>query len=135
MGDQGQAGGAAAPADDVTEVLVASGDAGTRAQVALTLGAERFVVAEAEDTGSAIRAVAGRRPAVLVLDAALPGAGAVALARTLRANPETEATRVLVLTNRGDSLTGSSPGVDASLAVPFTALALLRKVEGLLDDG
>lgn len=120
--------------DAAIAVLVASADAGTRAQVALTLGGGRFEVREAVDTDAAIRVVATERPPLLVLDAHLPGAGALALARTVRAQPETAATRVLVLTGRGDAGAASAPGVDATLAVPFTAFALLRKVEALLAD-
>ena len=119
-------------------VLVASADAGTRAQVALTLGEERFDVVEAVDTDAAIRLIAARRPPLLILDAALPGAGAAAIARSVRVQPETAATRVLVLTRRraGVDAAGSDPpGVDTTLALPFTAFALLRKVDSLLDDG
>lgn len=115
-------------------VLVASGDAGTRAQVALTLGTDRFHIVEAADTDGAVRAIASDLPPLLVLDAELPGAGALAIARTVRSQPETGASRVLVLVRRGDAAVDEEPGVDATLAVPFTAFALLRKVEGLLVD-
>lgn len=117
-----------------TTVLVASADAGTRAQVALTLGADRFQIVEAVDTEAAVRAVAADLPPLLVLDAELPGAGALAIARTVRSQPETASSRVLVLVRRGDAALDGEPGVDATLAVPFTAFALLRKVEGLLGD-
>jgi DNA-binding response OmpR family regulator len=115
-------------------VLVASADAGTQAQVALTLGADRFRIIEASDTAAAVRAVAADLPPLLVLDAELPGAGALAIARTVRSQPETAGSRVLILVRRGDSAIDDEPGVDATLAVPFTAFALLRKVEGLLSD-
>jgi DNA-binding response OmpR family regulator len=122
-----------APDRDVVVVLVASDDAGTRAQVALTLGASRFEVAEATGTDDAIRAIATRRPDVLVVDANLPGAGAAALARSARAQPETADTRVLLLTGRDAASVDGGGAIDASLAVPFTAFALLRKVDALLD--
>ncbi len=116
----------------VIEVVVASADAGIRAQVALTLAAGRFAVTEADDTDTAIRAVASQRPPLLVLDRALPGGGALALARSVRSEAETAGTRVLLLTGRGDDATDDAPGVDATLALPFTAFALLGKVESLL---
>lgn len=123
------------PAGTTTPVVVASADEGTRAQVTLTLGTERFRFVEATDTEGAVRAIAADLPPLLVLDAQLPGAGALAIARTLRAQPETARTRVLVLVGRGDTAADHAPGVDATLAVPFTAFALLGKVEGLLGDG
>lgn len=115
----------------MTAVLVASPDAGLRTQVALTLGDERFRVVEATDTDAAIRVIAADRPGVLVLDAALDDGGALAIARSVEAQPETSDSRVLVLTPRGDTSTATAPGVDATLALPFTGLALLRKVDGL----
>jgi DNA-binding response OmpR family regulator len=114
-------------------VLVASADERTRAQVALTLGDERFRVVEAVDTDEAVRWVATDRPQLLVLDADLPGAGSAALARTVRSQPETVATRVLVLTVRGGVVPQEGGAIDATLAVPFTAFALLRKIEALLS--
>jgi DNA-binding response OmpR family regulator len=113
-------------------VLVASADPRTRAHVTLTLGDARFRVVEAVDTDEAVRGVATDRPQLLVLDADLPGAGSVALARTVRSQPETAATRVLVLTARGAAAPVEEGAVDATLAVPATAFSLLRKVETLL---
>lgn len=115
-------------------VLVGSADEGTRAQVALTLGADRYRVVEAVDTESTIRSLAAELPPVLVLDDQLPGAGALAIARTVRAQPETAGVRVLLLVPRGDTTAEGAPGVDATLALPFTAFALLGKVESLLED-
>jgi DNA-binding response OmpR family regulator len=125
-----------------TRVLVASADEGTRAQVRLTLGDDRFTVEEASDTDDAIRAVAESPPELTVLDLALPGAGAVAIARTLRTQPETSRVRVLLLVQRGQPVPDEAEGIDATLAVPVTSFALLRKVDDLVtaertgdDDG
>jgi CheY-like chemotaxis protein len=115
-----------------TRVLVASADEGTRAQVRLTLGDDRFTVEEVPDTDGAIRAVAESVPALTVLDLALPGAGALAFARTLRGQPETSQVRVLLLVPRGDEHPAGAAGVDATLAVPVTSFALLRKVDELV---
>jgi CheY-like chemotaxis protein len=115
-----------------TRVLVASADEGTRAQVRLTLGDDRFTVEEVPDTDGAIRAVAESVPALTVLDLALPGAGALAFARTLRGQPETSQVRVLLLVPRGDERPAGAAGVDATLAVPVTSFALLRKVDELV---
>jgi DNA-binding response OmpR family regulator len=113
-------------------VLVASPDPRTRAHVTLTLGDARFRVVDAADTDEAVRGVATDRPQLLVLDADLPGAGSVALARTVRSQPETAATCVLVLTARGVAIPVQEGVVDATLAAPFTAFSLLHKVEALL---
>ena len=116
----------------VVEVLVASAHEGVRGQVALALGGERFEVAEATDTDEAVRHIASRPPAVLVVDLRLEGRGALALARTLRSQPTTEHVRVLVLTSVDERVPEDADGVDGVLAIPFTSLALLRRVESLL---
>jgi DNA-binding response OmpR family regulator len=113
-----------------TRVLVASPDEGTRSQVRLTLGADRYTVAEAADTDDAIRSVAGEIPALAILDLTLPGAGALAFARTLRSQPETAGVRVLLLVPRGAEPPAADV-IDASLAFPTTSFALLRKVDDL----
>jgi DNA-binding response OmpR family regulator len=120
------------PALSTTMVLVSSPDEGLRAQIRLTLGDDRFAITEAPDTDDAIRAVAAEVPDLAILDAQLPGAGALALARTLRGQPETAEVRTLLLVQRGEDATVVE-GVDATMAVPMTSFALLRRVGALLE--
>jgi DNA-binding response OmpR family regulator len=117
-----------------TRVIVVSTDVGTRSHVRLTLGDDRFAIREAEDAATAVHLVAEQQPSVMVLDLDLPDGGALALARSLRSQPETEAVRTLVLVPRGGSVPEDAPGIDASLIVPSTTFALLKKVDGLLVD-
>lgn len=115
------------------EVLVASPDAALRGQVSLALEGERFDVGQVADTQEAVHRIAARPPAVLVAGLDLGGRGVLALADTLRAQPETRDVRVLVVTPPGEAVPEDAPGVDGVLATPFTSLALLRRVEGLLE--
>jgi DNA-binding response OmpR family regulator len=117
-----------------TVVLVASPDEGTRAQVRLTLGDERFEVIEATDADDAIQVMASTVPALAVLDDQLAGAGALAVARRLRAQPETAQVRTLLLVPRGVATTGDGAEIDATMAVPMTSFALLHRVDELLAD-
>jgi two-component system, OmpR family, response regulator MprA len=117
-----------------TSVIVVSTDVGTRSHVRLTLAGDRFAVREADDAASAVHLVATQQPGVMVLDLELPDAGALALAGSLRSQPETEAVRTLVLVPRGSSVPDGAPGIDATLIVPSTTFALLKKVDGLLVD-
>lgn len=119
---------------EATSVIVVSTDVGTRSHVRLTLGDDRFAIREAEDAATAVHLVAAQRPGVIVLDLELPDGGALALARSLRSQPETEAVRTLVLVPRAGSVPAGAPGIDASLMVPSTTFALLKKVDGLLVD-
>jgi CheY-like chemotaxis protein len=124
---------------ETTSVLVADADEGTRSLVRLTLDGESYDVAEAEATEPAILRIAAIRPRLILLDAELPGAGGLALARSLKQQPETSAAAVVLLHDKGapiDEDGARDAGVDEFLAKPFTAFALLKKVDGLLgDDG
>lgn len=115
-------------------MVVASASDGVRAQLRLTLGDERFEVVEAADARSAATEVASRRPALVVLDADLPGGGAASFATALRGQPETADIRILVLSPR-DGTAGDLPAaVDATIGLPATSFALLRRIEELLGD-
>jgi CheY-like chemotaxis protein len=114
------------------DVMVASSDEGVRALVRLTVGDRRSLV-EVADTDEAIRVVAAAPPRLAVLDAALPGAGALALARTLSRQPETREVRTLLLVSRPDRPPEDAEGVHATLALPASSLTLLRHVDQLLE--
>lgn len=119
---------------DRTSVLVATGDEGLRAQAQLTLGDERFEVHVAVDTDEAVRAIAHAVPGVLILDVDLPGRGALAIARSLRSQPETASLPTLLLLPRGQTLAADAIGLDATLSTPTSSFALLRKVDLLLEE-
>ncbi|GEM_PF-4496265 len=116
-------------------VVVASASEGVRAQLRLTLGEERFEVVETEATSGAAAEIAGRRPRVVVLDADLPGDGAHSLATSLRAQPQTEHVRILLLAPRERDVAELPDEVDATVGLPATSFALLRRIEDLLTDG
>ena len=121
------------PVSDAIPVLVASADEGTRAQVRLTLGEERFTVREATDSDTAVHAIVELAPRLLVLDLTLPGAGALAIGRAVAEREGRARPRVLVLVPRGKDLPSGAEGVDATLVVPASSFALLHKVDGLLE--
>lgn len=115
-----------------TTVLVASGDEELRTWVRLVLAGERFDVREAEDTDGAIFELIEDVPGLLVLDAALPGRGALPLARSVRSQPETAGVGTLLVMPHGQGGAADAPGVDGILGVPATALALRRALEDVL---
>ena len=124
--------------NDARCVVVADDDEGIRSLVRLTLGDESFEVIEAEDATEAVRAVAQHRPDLVVVAAALPGAEGSALARSIKAQPETAHAAVLMLFDKAapvDQDAGREAGVDEFLAKPFNAFALLKKVNQLVGDG
>jgi two-component system OmpR family response regulator len=117
---------------DRTIALIASADAEVRSFVALALGDERFETIEAVDTDSAVVLLASRLPGLVVLDLDLPGTGSLAIARSARNQPETAASRTIVLAGRGVTVPADATGVDAVVTVPSTPFALVRKVDEVL---
>ncbi len=117
-------------------VVVASADGDVCTQLRMVLRGERYAVATVADMDAALIEIALAVPEVLVLDAELPGGGgAMALARILRAQPETAGVRTLLLERTATTEAGLPDGVDARVTLPVTALTLLRHVESLCAGG
>ncbi len=115
-------------------ILVADADEDVRSLVRLTLTGESYRVVEAAATDEAILAVARHRPDLVVIDMDLPGHGGLAVAKSIKAQPETAGAQVVLLFDRTrpvDRDHARDLGVDDELAKPFTAFALLKKVEQL----
>ena len=117
-------------------VLVADADEGVRSLVRLTLSGESYHVVEAAGTEEALRAVARHLPDLVVVDVDLPGPGGLAVTRSLKAQPETADAQVVLLYDRTrpvDHDDARDAGVGDELAKPFTAFALLKKVEEVVS--
>jgi CheY-like chemotaxis protein len=113
-------------------LLVACADAPIRNLVHLVFDGPDVEVREAVDTRQTSEVVASFRPDVLLLDARLPDVGGAAVARALRARPETAGTRIVALTHlaepAGEDLLGV---VDDVLARPFGVFSLFAAVDRL----
>jgi DNA-binding response OmpR family regulator len=118
--------------DERATVVVASASEGVHAQLRLTLGDERFDLLEANDVRAAATEIGQHRPDLLVLDIELDG-GAGNLVDSLRAQPETEDLRVLLLAPRDRDPASLPEEVDATIGLPATSFALLRRIEDLLS--
>lgn len=122
--------------DGVRTVLVAAEDEQTRTAVSLTLAGDSYAVIEATTAEEAILGVAKHRPALLIVDEHVPGASGIALARSVKAQPETGDAHVIVMYPKGEIVDedgGRAAGVDEFLAKPFTSLGLLKKVNSVLS--
>ncbi len=95
----------------------------------------RFDVVEAADGPSAWNIARDRLPDVIVSDVMMPGFDGIELTRRLRADAETSAIAVLLLTAKVGSehaVAGLRAGADDYLAKPFDASELLARIDALL---
>lgn len=90
------------------------------------------VLAEGRDAEEEVRAL---RPDVLILDVMLPGRSGYDILAALRANPETEALPVLMLTARGqtrDRAEAERIGASGFMTKPFSNADILAAVRALV---
>jgi DNA-binding response OmpR family regulator len=91
-----------------------------------------FEVAVVGDGSSALAAVRGSRPDLVVLDLGLPGIDGLDVARELR---RTSTTPIVMLTARGeetDRIVGLELGADDYLVKPFSPKELVARVRAVL---
>ncbi len=117
----------------VVHVLVVDDDEPIAASLRRALQYAGYRVSVAADGPSALAAVAGERPDLVVLDRMLPGMDGVSVCRRLRARDD--ALPVLMLTARdgtADRIGGLDAGADDYLVKPFDYEELLARVRALL---
>ncbi|HVF34987.1 MAG TPA: response regulator [Candidatus Saccharimonadia bacterium] len=127
-------GHALAPRRGCPLVLVVDDHDDLRARVRALLEA-RFDVIEAANGPHAWIQARERLPDLIVCDVMMPGFDGTELTRRLRADPETAAIAVLLLTAKVGSehaVAGLQAGADDYLSKPFDASELLARIDALL---
>ena len=74
-------------------------------------------------------------PSLVLLDIMLPGEDGLCILRRLRANPETKALPVILLTAKGaemERVIGLNAGADDYISKPFSVLELVARVNALI---
>ena len=90
----------------------------------------------AQDGDEALAAIEEHRPSLVLLDVMLPKRDGFEICQTVRANPDFEDIRIIMLTARGrdaDREKGLALGADEYLTKPFSTREVLAKVRRFLD--
>jgi diguanylate cyclase (GGDEF)-like protein len=119
----------------MTRILVVDDDAHVAQMIALALEVEGYQVEVVHDGAAALRVVADRPPALVLLDVMMSGLGGVEVLRRLRAGVAHTALPVLLLTamsESSDKVTGLNAGADDYVVKPFDPAELVARVQRLL---
>lgn len=125
----------AAPAPVIKPLVLVVDDHDDLRARARGLLEDRFDVIEAADGPSAWNMARDRLPDLIVCDVMMPGFDGIELTRRLRANAETAAIALLLLTAKvgtEHAVAGLRAGADDYLAKPFDASELLARIDALL---
>ena len=117
-------------------VLVADDDPDIRELVAFKLEQLGVETLSVEDGETALAMIRQRRPALAILDIAMPGLSGIDVCRMIRADPEIAHTPVLMLTARvqeQDVERGFAVGADDYVTKPFSPRELVSRIQTLLN--
>jgi DNA-binding response OmpR family regulator len=117
------------------KLLIADDESAIRALVRMTLEDISFEIFEAGDGNEALVIARAKHPDMIILDVSMPGISGFEVCRRLKQDPTTRDITIMMLTARAqdvDKIEGSVSGADEYFTKPFSPIALVRKVEGIL---
>jgi len=100
------------------------------------LSRDGWEVTVEENGAQALPRVADVKPDLVILDLMLPGMSGMEILSSLRADPATEALRVLMLTAKGqgrDREAAERAGVSAFMSKPFSNAEMRAQVRALME--
>lgn len=117
------------------KVLIADDEPNIVVSLEFLMKREGYEVLVARDGPAALAAIRRERPALVLLDATMPGLSGFDVCEAVRAEPDVRATRILMLTAKGretDVARGLGAGADAYVTKPFSTRDLVAKVRDML---
>ena len=118
------------------KILLVDDDAVGRAAVGQMLRTNGFEVIEAVDGTSALKRFKEDHPDLVLLDVVMPEPDGFEVCRTLKADPETRLTPVVLLTGldkTNDRVKGIEAGADEFLSKPVESIELIARARSLLN--
>lgn len=95
-----------------------------------------FVVRVARDGDTAVRTIESEAPDLVLLDIMMPRRDGYDVCRTIRANPDWDDVRIIMLSAKGrdlDRRKGLELGADDYIAKPFSTRAIVERVQEILS--
>jgi CheY-like chemotaxis protein len=122
--------------DLLRTVLIADDESSIRLLVHASIESDDYTVVEAADGAQAWALTQQLKPSLVLLDVQMPGRSGLEVLRSIKADPNLKATRVILLTSKAqerDIEVGLIAGADFYLTKPFSPLDLLTRVEEALQ--
>jgi two-component system phosphate regulon response regulator PhoB len=118
-------------------VLIVEDEEDIRELLSYTLIREGYQVATVSSGEEALTVAEAKPPDLVILDLMLPGLDGLTVCRKLRANPQTDAVGIIMLTAKGeegDIITGLNTGANDYITKPFSRNVLLARVRAVLRN-
>lgn len=118
-----------------TKVLIADDEPNIVVSLSFMMKREGYEVLLARDGTEALDTIRRERPALVLLDAMMPGLSGFEVCEAVRADAGVRETRILMLTAKGretDVARGLGAGADAYVTKPFSTRDLVAKVRDML---
>ncbi|MBF0146141.1 MAG: response regulator [Magnetococcales bacterium] len=118
-----------------TEILIVDDAPNIVLSLEFLMKKEGFSVRSVADGEEALKAVADKKPDLILLDVMMPKRNGYEVCETIRANPQWQGIRIIMLTAKGRNVEqekGLALGADDYVTKPFATRELVLKVKELL---
>ncbi|WP_347265920.1 response regulator [Paracoccus sp. (in: a-proteobacteria)] len=119
----------------MAKVLIADDEPNIVVSLSFMLKREGYEVLVAPDGTQALAMIRSEMPALVLLDASMPGMTGFEVCEAVRADPSIAGTRIMMLTAKGrdtDIARGMGAGADAYVTKPFSTRELALRIRELL---
>ena len=122
----------------MSKVLIVEDEEDIRELIHFHLYKQKYTVFEAGDGQAAIDIIRAEKPDLVLLDIMIPKIDGLEVCRQIKADKETESTKVIFLSAKGeeeDIVKGLELGAEDYVAKPFSPKILIARVKAVLRRG
>ncbi|AWI74922.1 two-component system response regulator [Parazoarcus communis] len=119
------------------KILIADDEPNIVISLEFLLKREGFDVTVATDGEEAVNRIRSDRPDLVLLDVMMPKKSGFEVCQEVKADPELESIRILMLTAKGrdtEVSKGLALGADAYMTKPFSTKELVERVRSMLES-